>query len=252
MDSAALAAKLAAYDANPVTSASALNEALGQFGVPEIRNTVTGLRSTVANTTNALNNVDPSVTGRTQGSLVTEAQRRRQVVNEREPIAAQLGEQTGALGTQEKTLQDALSQATQVATGKVNDYTTGRQALASQYDTVYKREQDQAAKALADREFAESQRQFNEQQATSRGSASYGGGSSTAKAPTKSDVSAHIVSAFTSPQNRGKDGFVGQGTWAAALNDWQAIGGSVRDFYHQFDRFVNPQFKTQYAGWAQR
>jgi hypothetical protein len=66
MDSAALAAKLASYDATPVTSASALNEALGQFGVPEIRNTVSGLRTTVANTTNSLNAVDPSVTGRTR------------------------------------------------------------------------------------------------------------------------------------------------------------------------------------------
>jgi hypothetical protein len=68
MDSATLARKLADYDANPVTSANALNEALGKYGVPEIRNTVSGLRTTVANTTNALNNVDPSVTGRTSGS----------------------------------------------------------------------------------------------------------------------------------------------------------------------------------------
>jgi hypothetical protein len=157
---------LSDYDANKVTSASALNEALGKYGVPEIRNTVSGLRTTVANTTNALNNVDPSVTGRTSGSLVTEAQRQRLVNMERTPIAQQLGTQSGALGTQEKTLQDALSQATGEADRRVSDYTTGRSALQSQYDSAYKREQDAADRAAQAAAAAEQKRQFNVSQQT--------------------------------------------------------------------------------------
>lgn len=244
-NAAELAGQIAEYDKNKVTSVDAMNEALKQYGVPEIRQTVSGLRTTLANTQNAYNAVDPSVTGRTQGSLVTEAQRQKQVSNERAPIAGQISDQGRMLGDNEKTLQDALGQANTTATNRVNDYVRGREALQSQYDTTYRAEKD-----AADR--AEAIRQFNESQATSRGSASYGGGGGSAKAPTKADVSAHIVSAFTSPQNRGKDGYVGNGTWAAALNDWQAIGGSVREFYHLYDRFVNPKFKTSYAGWAQR
>jgi hypothetical protein len=74
------------------------------LGVPEIRNNVAGLRTTVANTTNALNNVDPSVTGRTSGSLVTEAQRQRLVNMERAPIASELQNESGNLNTQNQIL----------------------------------------------------------------------------------------------------------------------------------------------------
>jgi hypothetical protein len=190
MDSATLARKLADYDANPVTSANALNEALGKYGVPEIRNTVSGLRTTVANTTNSLNNVDPSVTGRTSGSLVTEAQRQRQVVNERTPIAQQLTSQTGALGTQEQTLRDAMGLATGEADRKVSDWTMGRQALSSQYDMTYKREQDAAARAAEAAASAEQQRQFN---ATLNYKASSGGSSGgSTKALSQQEVTAGI------------------------------------------------------------
>jgi acetyl/propionyl-CoA carboxylase alpha subunit len=183
MDSAALAAKLASYDATPVTSASALNEALGQFGVPEIRNTVSGLRTTVANTTNSLNAVDPSVTGRTQGSLVTEAQRQRQVSNERAPIADQLTSQTGALTEQQQALKDALDQATTTASGKVNDYNQGRSALQGEYDIAYKREQDTAAASRAAAQDAESKRQFDAGLSEKYANGSSTGSGSTADSP---------------------------------------------------------------------
>jgi uncharacterized small protein (DUF1192 family) len=170
MDSATLAGQIADYDTkNKVTSADALNEALGKYGVPEIRNRVSGLRTTLANTESALNSVDPSVTGRTQGSLVTEAQRQRQVVNERAPIAQQYGDQERALGVESGNLADANTQATSYATNRVNDYVTGRGALQSQYDTAYKREQDAIANALA-------QRQLDEQIRSARESASSAGG----------------------------------------------------------------------------
>jgi hypothetical protein len=252
MDSATLAKQLQDYDSHKVTSVDALNEALGQFGVPEIRKTVGGLRTTVANTTNALNNVDPSVTGRTQGSLVTEAQRQRQVVNERAPIAQQLTSQTGALGENEKSLQDALGQASTLASNRVNDYNTGRQALASQYDIAYTREQN-VAKAEAERQAAEEERRrFDVQQATARGAASYSGSGSSAaaKAPTKADVTGHIVSQLNSL--RGRDGYVSNETWANALNDWVTTGGTPRTFFQNFDRYVNPKYKTSYAGWNHR
>lgn len=168
--SADLASQLATYDSKPVTSTDALNSALTQYGVPEIRNTVSGLRTTVANTTNALNNVDPSVTGRTQGSLVTEAQREKQVANESAPIAGQLKDQTSSLNQNQQDLTDALGQANTQATNQVNDYNSGRTALQSEYTTAYQREQDAAAAQLAASQDAEKEREFNVSAANSSSS----------------------------------------------------------------------------------
>jgi acetyl/propionyl-CoA carboxylase alpha subunit len=165
MDSATIAKQIADYDGKRVTSTDALNEALGQFGVPEIRKNVSALRTTIANTTNALNGVDPSVTGRTSNSLVTEAQRQKQVANERAPIAQQLSSQTGAYQTASGDLGDATNQATSIANNRVNDWNTGRSLLQGQYDQTYKREQDDMARAVASeqerRRREESDREFS-------------------------------------------------------------------------------------------
>lgn len=234
MDSATLAKQIASYDAAPVTSTSALNEALGQFGVPEIRKTVSGLRSTVANTSAALDNVDPSVTGRTQGSLVTEAQRQKQVANERAPIAGQLTKFSGALSDNERTLQDALGQATAVASNRVADYTRGRDALQSQYDTTYKREQDAAA-AEANRQALELQRQ----QSASKSSSS---------AAAKQDMSSAASTLDSAIRTKlGKDGFASPYDYNAAKSAWVQDGFSAAQFDGIFGKYKNPkQPKGQY------
>jgi hypothetical protein len=246
MDSATLAKQIQDYDAKKVTSTDALNEAMGQFGVPEIRKNVANLRTTVANTQNSLNAVDPSVTGRTSQSLVTEAQRQRMVANERAPIAEQLGGQNQALGQSTQDLNDALGQATTLATNKVNDYNAGRQALQSQYDTTYKREQDsvaaQVAREQAAREQANQDRQF--------ALASRSGGKSANPADIKLQAGQHVASGLAS--NVGKDGKVSNETWSAALNDAVASGFTVREFWQKFGQYVNPKYKSNYAGYVNR
>ncbi len=253
MASADIANQIVAYDKNKVTSEGALNDALKEYGIPEIRQNVAGLRTTVANTTAALNNVDPSVTGRTQGSLVTEAQRQRQVVNERAPIAGQLTTFGGQLGDQERTLAENTGLATTKATNRVNDYTTGRLALQSQYDNEYKREQDTASREAERQAFAESQRQFNEGQLTTRNAARYSGsGGSKASAGEQKQAAQQAITAGLA-KNSGKDGFVSRASFGAALNDFQAAGlGDVRKFWQAFGRYVNPKTKSQYPGFNQR
>lgn len=251
MDSATIAQNLANYDKSRVTATDATNAALSQFGVPEIRKTVSGLRTTIANTTGALNAVDPSVTGRTSGSLVTEAQRTKQVANERAPIAEQLGSQNQALSQNQADLSDALGQATQLANNQVNDWNTGRTALQNEYDTSYKREQDsaaaQAARDAAARSQSNEDRNYALQvQASNRANAA----SSTVKAPTKEDVGAHVVASFNSL--RGKDGKVSNETWQNALNDYTAVGGTVRDFWKNYGDYVNTKYKSSYAGFVNR
>lgn len=165
MDSASLANQISQYDKTPVNSVDALNSAMTQYGVPEMRQRVAGLNTTITNTQNALNSVDPSVTGRTQGSLVTEAQREKQVNNERAPIAQQLSDQNGALGTASNGLSDAEKNAQLLATNQVNDYNTGRQALVDQYNMASAREtaaaQAAAAQAAAAQTQANSDRNYN-------------------------------------------------------------------------------------------
>jgi len=229
--STAIAQKLATYDANPVTSTDALNSALSQFGVPEIRNTVSGLRTAVTNTSNALNAVDPSVTGRTQGSLVTEAQREKQVANERAPIAGQLSDQTHALDQGQQDLTTALGQATTSATNKVNDYNAGRSNLESEYGMAYKTEQDKAAAQLAAQQEAEKVREFNVGQSTK------------AAAPAQIKQQDMATSAQNLQSKVGKDGHVSQETWNRAMADWTAAGYPAAEFVKENVRFVNQRYK---------
>lgn len=154
MDSASLASQLADYDKNRKNSVDVLNEAMGKYGVPEIRSRVSGLRTTLANTESALNAVDPSVTGRTSGSLVTEAQRSKQVANERAPIADQYGQQSRALGDATSNLSDQERAAQLLAQSQLSDYETGRNALSSRYQLAVDNESEQRRRVEADREFA--------------------------------------------------------------------------------------------------
>lgn len=252
MDSAAVAQQLANYDQNKVTSTDALNQALTQYGVPEIRNTVSGLRTTLANTQNAYNAVDPSVTGRTQGSLVTEAQRSKQVSNERAPIAGQIGDQSKALNQNQQDLTDALGQATTQATNKVNDYNTGRAALQSQYDTTYKREQDTlaASQAAAAAATAKSENDRNYQLAVRQANAKSANPAQVSPAQLKLQASQHIASQLAS--TAGKDSKVSNETWAAALNDFTSAGGTTREFWQNYGQYANPKYKSSYAGYAAR
>lgn len=153
MDSASLAQQLSDYDSKRRSSVDVLNEAMGKYGVPEIRNRVAGLRTTLTNTENALNAVDPSVTGRTQGSLVTESQRQKQVQNERAPIAEQYGTFSRSLSDTQANLSDQEKAAQLLAQGQLNDYESGRSALAGRYQLAVDRESEQRRREEADRAY---------------------------------------------------------------------------------------------------
>lgn len=157
--SAALATQLSALDANKQSSADILNGAMAKYGVGDIQNRVSGLRTTLSNTETALNNVDPSVTGRTSNSLVTEAQRQRMVNQERAPIAAQYGDQTRALSNESANLGEAQKQANVFANGQISDNTNNRNNLQSEYNNATAREAEATRQAQADRAFALQQSQ---------------------------------------------------------------------------------------------
>ena len=87
------------------------NEASASLGIPEVRTRVSSLRKSLLDTENLLAGVEGSVTGRTSGSLVTEAQRQRLVAQERQPIASQYASMGNQLGQETAGLTDLMGQA---------------------------------------------------------------------------------------------------------------------------------------------
>lgn len=173
---------LSQIQANQATNKGAgdyLSEANNKLGVSGAQDTVTGLRTSIDNTTKLLEKVAPSVMGRTQNSLVTNAQATRQIANEQAPISKNLttlGSQYNEAGQNLSNLQGQASQQAQLGYQSQQDKQSYLQNL---YNTMYGKEQNAAtaARQLAQdaenkRQYeatqAENQRQFNVAQANSR------------------------------------------------------------------------------------
>ena len=220
-----------------------------QFGVQAAQDTAKGLRGAIDNTTNLLKKVAPSVMGRTANSLVTNAQATRQISNESAPLNQTLGEQTGQYNEAEKNAADLESKASNAAQGIYQGQQDKVSYLKNLYDILYGREQD-AAKAAADEAARqEAIRQFNVS-AASKGSSGKTLSAKEAAAQGLASLADHVRSQFDG--NVGSDGRVGNNTWSSALRDWQTAGGSTREFWQRFGAYVNPKYKSSYAGYAQR
>lgn len=130
------------------------NDANQAMGVNQAADTVTGLRGAIARTTSLLNQVAPSVYGRTSNSLVTNAQATRQIANEQEPLQKDLTN----LGTQYNDANADYSrradQANTRAAATLNQQQSRLGFLQQLFEQLSGREKDAAA-------LAEQQRQFN-------------------------------------------------------------------------------------------
>lgn len=163
------------------------NQALG---VNAAQQNVGGLRGAVANTSRLLEQVAPSVMGRTANSLVTSAQAGRQVANESQPISHNLQGQTEALGNAQADYQNLTNQANTAAQLQFQGQQGQQSYLQSIYDTLYGREQDAARAASEEAARQEQIRQFNAQLAASARNAAgaspsfnFGGSNKTTPAP---------------------------------------------------------------------
>ena len=229
---------------SPDQIVSGTNQALG---VPQAQQGVSGLRQAIASTTNLLNNVAPSVYGRTGNSLVTDAQATKQISNEQAPISTNLGKENTDLTNQSADLQSLLSQAGNLESLK----TSAQQNNISNLENIYKdmsaSEQAQAAQALAAQQRQDQIDQFNQSQATTRGSAGYGG---TAKTPSVADTKAaalqHIAGQLGSLH--GTDGKVSPDTWNGIMSDALALGMTNRQIWQTYGGYA----KAGYAGYNNR
>lgn len=165
--SAALAA-LQGFQKKSLSPDAMLQRQYQTLGVPGQQQQVSGLRQAITNTTNLLNQVAPSVYGRTGQSLVTTAQAGRQIQNEQAPIQQNLS----GLGTQYSNANADLSTNEGRAQAMAQLEQQGQEAklsgLKDIYSALYQKEQDALARKLKEREMNESIRQFNAQLAESR------------------------------------------------------------------------------------
>jgi hypothetical protein len=240
------AAKLASFQ--QPDSASVLSQAQQKYGIQGLQDRVNTYKTLTGNLTGAIAAVDPSVTGRTSGTLTTEGQRSALVARERAPIVGQLGTaQTGLEGAT-NDYNTADKNARSEADATIADNKTKYDQLMQTYTMANDREQQQAKAAADAAAQAENVRQFNVSQAAA---ASRGGAAAkVSPADVKMQVSQHVAQGLAG--SVGKDGKVSNETWSAALNDAVSAGFTVREFWQKYGQFVNTKYKSSYAGFGQR
>lgn len=145
-------------------SAGSFYEESGQkLGLPAAQERQQRLRSVLRGTEQALRGVENSVTGRTQGSLVTEAQRARLANIERQPLSEQFREQQGALGEEQSLFQQLLSEAGQRAGLEYQSQQDRLGALERALGLASEEEQSGLSLFQAAQQAAEERRRFDEQ-----------------------------------------------------------------------------------------
>lgn len=136
----------------------AYQQAGQQLGVPAAQQQVQGLRGAINSTTSLLQQVAPSVMGRTQNSLVTSAQAGRQIQNEQAPIQTDLARENQDYTGASQDYNTLLNQANTQAGANLQ----GQQGQLSYLQQLYQTLSGNEQKA---QDFAEQQRQFNADQA---------------------------------------------------------------------------------------
>lgn len=141
-----------------------------QLGVNGAQDTVTGLRGAINNTTKLLQQVAPSVMGRTGSSLVTNAQATRQIGNEQAPISQKLTQESTDYNQANQDLAGLQQRAQEAATGIYTGQQNKLSYAQNLYNTLYQKEQDAQAAQQAEADRQEKIREFNASQANSGGS----------------------------------------------------------------------------------
>lgn len=127
-----------------------LSQQQNQLGVGGQRSTVQGLRGAIGDTTKLLQQIAPSVRGRTGSSLVTNAQATRQIANEQAPVSENLNQQNAAYSDAARDLSDLESRAQQAASAAYTGQQDRLSYLQNLYNTVYQREQDDLSRQERD------------------------------------------------------------------------------------------------------
>jgi len=141
-------ADLTNYYKNKNSPIDYYNSAVESLGIPDVRAGVAADRKAIDDTQTLIDAVDPSVTGRTSGSLVTEAQRQGLVTKEKTPLLGSLGKLGGIYGTSSANLSDLMGQASMQGQLGYQGQTDTMAALMQRLDYArYQEEQQRQANA---------------------------------------------------------------------------------------------------------
>lgn len=243
MDPNALAGQISTLDQsyNPTDT---YNKITTQLGIPDARTRVQALQSNLLNTQNAINAVDPGVTARTSGQLVTEAQRGRLVNMEKAPLTTTAGTQSQDLNQANNNLNSLTGQAGQQATLAESNYKTKRQSLADQLSAAIATRDKAQAQANADRAFNAQQEQQkitnsqNQQRISNTGSGRGGG----AQVNPAQDFLDYIGGQFKASGGQGNSGTTRQtqDSWANAWFDKNGVSNANRQqYWNLFNKTYN-------------
>lgn len=133
-----------------------ISQTQSQYGLPAMQSQLDALRGVTANLTNSIKNVDPSVTGRTQGGLVTEAQRSKIVNNETAPLTDELNTNQANTNDVASQFDTASTAASNLANAKIAGQTNTYNELEAQYQDAEQRQQQDIANQLAAKSAANS------------------------------------------------------------------------------------------------
>jgi len=219
-----------------------LAQANQSLGVNSAQDTVNGLQGAINSSTKLLQQVAPSVMGRTANSLVNSAQASKQIQNEQAPISQTLGNQTTAYNQGEQRLGQLQTEANQQAQGNYQAQQDKLSYLQNIYNTMYQQEKDQQAQANAQAAQQEQIRQFNAQLALNQQKASAGSGGY--------DLSSLLGSLGSSQYSTATDKsggtqFAYQGKPITAAQYFTAQGGGFNDVLSFLKS--DPQSKAAYA-----
>jgi len=246
-NSTAALAQMTQYQHSMQSPDQLVSGAEQSLGAPQAQQQVSGLRQAITNTTNLLNNVAPSVMGRTANSLVTSAQANRQIQNESAPIAKTLSDQTTKEAQAEADYNNLESKALSTAQLKQQSQNDKLAYLKSVYDALYGKEQDAAKMAEQKAEFAAQQRQAAASQALERqklaeqvrsDKAQESLASQKTAAPSTQDYVKSMSSQLRSVA--GRDGYVSPGSYASGMRAWVAAGLSPADYDKYMAVYRNP------------
>lgn len=155
------------YSKNRKSSQQIQQEADTKYDVGGISSRLSSMRSLVGNLENSIENVDPSVRGRSAGGFVTEGQNQALINRERTPLLGSLAKQQSAMGDTQQQFGLASTLAGQLAQNMRSDDETGYQRLLDQYNAATAQEQATEAK----RQYEENLKLEREKQAQAQAAA---------------------------------------------------------------------------------
>lgn len=174
------------FESGMKTPDQQLQQEQQNLGTTAAQQQVSGLRQAINNTTSLLNNVAPSVMGRTGNSLVTTAQANAQIANQEAPINQELNQQQQDYSSANQDYTNLEQRAENLASSDQTAQANQLGYLQNIYQALYGQEQNTAAQQAAAAQAAQQQSQFEQSLAEQQREANLSASTSGTAAPSLS------------------------------------------------------------------